>query len=595
MLGSITMYALPWFRQLQRRLSPHRAVRRVPVRRHVRHCLEILEDRSVPADFNVAAGDVNGLIASVDQANRMGQNGQSNIIKSLQSLLRGDILNHWIRSRGPSGCPSGKDRCKASARFQPRRARLCLEALEHRIAPTLGNPVWVPEGPGGPPTPTQQGPGAIINPADALGSPNDGAVNGIAADPNTSNNMFISTVNGGVFRSVNAGPIQVSSPPNATNTPLWSPLTDQSPSLSMTDVTFAFNTSGQIDPNTLYASTGLVSAAGRDGGPRVGVYKITNAFSANPVVSAPLGKDVNGTNLLAGLTINRIVAIPVKDTNGVVVNEGVVAATRSGGLFRSVDGGTTWQAVQVANLALNSQISDLVRDPGDTSRLYAAVPGQGVFVSNDAGATWMATSNTQLTNVATSTRIGLAVSTGAVFVGLLGAGGSLTGVFRSVDQGTTWTPMATPRDSQGLMGTQGGTNFAMVADPNNSNVLFVSGSVLPGQVNSCEVFRGDASQPAGSQWTLVVVGGANGTAPAPDSRQMVFDATGNLILATDGGYTACSVPTCPAEPGCRWTATSRPPSSTPPPGTPSTTSSSAAPRTTPHRARVPPTTSFGTT
>jgi hypothetical protein len=432
----------------------------------------------------------------------------------------------------PGRAPQGSR--KASARFQPRRVRLCLEALEDRIAPTLGNPVWVPEGPGGPPTPTQQGPGAIINPADALGSPNDGAVNGIAADPNAANNMFIATVNGGVWRTVNA----LSSPENGSPR-LWVPLTDQSPSLSMTDVTYAFNTSGQIDPNTLYASTGLVSAANGDGGLRVGVYKITNASSATPVVSAPLGE-----NLLGGITINRIVAIPVKNTNGVVVNEGVVAATQAG-LFRSTDGGTTWQAVQVENLPLGSPISDLVRDPGNTSRLYAAVPGQGVFVSNDAGATWTATRNPQLTNVAASTRIGLAVSNGAVFVGLLSenAGATrLTGVFRSVNQGSTWMAMDTPSDSQGLMGTQGGTNFAMVADPNNSNVLFVSGSVLPGQPNSCEVFRGDASQPAGSQWKLVVVGGANGTAPAPDSRQMVFDASGNLILATDGGVYRLSSP-----------------------------------------------------
>jgi hypothetical protein len=390
----------------------------------------------------------------------------------------------WFRrllARTPRRAPQGSR--KASARFQPRRVRLCLETLENRVAPTLGNPVWVPEGPGGPPPSTLQSPGPIINPADALGSPNDGAVNGIAAVPNAANNMFIATVNGGVWRTTDA---------LSPSEPTWDPLTDQSPSLSMTDVSFAFNTSGQIDPNTLYASTGRVSAAGGDGGPRVGVYKITNAFSANPVVSAPLGKGVNGNNLLSGITINRIVAIPVKDQNGVVVNEGVVAATQAG-LFRSIDGGMTWQAVQVANLALSAQISDLVSDPGDTSRLYAAVPGQGVFVSNDAGATWMATNNTQLTNVAASTRIGLAVGTGAVFVGLLGAGGSLTRVFRSVNQGSAWNAMDTPRDSQGLMGTQGGVNFAMAADPNNANVVFVSGSVLPGQVNSCEVFRGDAS------------------------------------------------------------------------------------------------------
>jgi hypothetical protein len=57
MLGSITMYALPWFRQLQHRLSQHRAVRRVPGRRRVRHCLEELEERLLPSVVPINVND----------------------------------------------------------------------------------------------------------------------------------------------------------------------------------------------------------------------------------------------------------------------------------------------------------------------------------------------------------------------------------------------------------------------------------------------------------------------------------------------------------------------------------------------------------
>ncbi len=38
--------------------------------------------------------------------------------KSLQSLLRGGILNRWSRSRGPRGRPAGKDRSKGQLRPQ---------------------------------------------------------------------------------------------------------------------------------------------------------------------------------------------------------------------------------------------------------------------------------------------------------------------------------------------------------------------------------------------------------------------------------------------------------------------------------------------
>jgi hypothetical protein len=63
------MYALPWFRQLQRRWSPRRVIRPVPVRRRVRPSLEILEDRTVPANFTVGPGDTATLIADINTAN----------------------------------------------------------------------------------------------------------------------------------------------------------------------------------------------------------------------------------------------------------------------------------------------------------------------------------------------------------------------------------------------------------------------------------------------------------------------------------------------------------------------------------------------
>ena len=61
---------------------------------------------------------------------------------------------------------------------------------------------------------------------------------------------------------------------------------------------------------------------------------------------------------------------------------------------------------------------------------------------------------------------------------------------------------------------------------------------------SGRLFRGNASQPAGSQWyhlthsnTLGIAGGgtASSSAPHADSREMTFDASGNLIEVDDGG------------------------------------------------------------
>src|SRR5881397_1571758 len=59
--------------------------------------------------------------------------------------------------------------------------------------------------------------------------------------------------------------------------------------------------------------------------------------------------------------------------------------------------------------------------------------------------------------------------------------------------------------------------------------------LAPLQTTLCHVFRGDAAQLPGNPWQSVVCNGANGTAPHADSRAMVFDSSGNLLHADDGG------------------------------------------------------------
>ncbi len=49
------------------------------------------------------------------------------------------------------------------------------------------------------------------------------------------------------------------------------------------------------------------------------------------------------------------------------------------------------------------------------------------------------------------------------------------------------------------------------------------------------MFRGDASLLPGNPWQNVVCNGALGTSPHADSRDMEFDANGNLLQANDGG------------------------------------------------------------
>jgi hypothetical protein len=106
-------------------------------------------------------------------------------------------------------------------------------------------------------------------------------------------------------------------------------------------------------------------------------------------------------------------------------------------------------------------------------------------------------------------------------------------------------------------GGQGSIHLSIVVDPNDPNTVYVGGDrqdgPLPNFIGdrsfSGRLFRGNTTAPQGPvpspQWkhlthsnsiTQIPGGGtARGSSPHADSRDMVFDANGNLIEVNDGG------------------------------------------------------------
>lgn len=99
-----------------------------------------------------------------------------------------------------------------------------------------------------------------------------------------------------------------------------------------------------------------------------------------------------------------------------------------GGIFRSRDGGASWQAAH-AGITYPS-VEELVQDPRRPGTLYAATYGGGVFKTTDYGAVW-SPANSGLTNLLV-TAFALDTATGALYAGTDG------GLFRSSDAGATW-------------------------------------------------------------------------------------------------------------------------------------------------------------
>ncbi len=377
----------------------------------------------------------------------------------------------------------------------------------------------------------EQGPGPTLNgQAEGLpGNPVSGAINAIAptTDPDV---LYVGTVNGGIWKTMNA----------TAASPTWTPLTDQQlPALSISSLAIS-----PADSNTLFAGTGSTSSLASLG---------SSGFGIASSIDGGITWTVLAASTFAGRRINDVV--PTSLDSGNVV----LAATLrdGGGVFRSTDRGNSFTRLSGNGTSglPDKGVSSLVADPGNASRFYAAVPAlpaatgsEGVYRSDDGGVTWTSVS-TGLTGLNTSRRILLSVhnngalGTNAIYAAIISSADRLQGVFRSDDGGGSWTALGVP-SPEIFPGGQGNIHGAIAADPTDPNVVFIAGDRqnLPfpnpnGCTNfSANVFRGDASQLPGNPWQNVVCNGANGTSPHADSRAMVFDASGNILQANDGGF-----------------------------------------------------------
>ena len=177
----------------------------------------------------------------------------------------------------------------------------------------------------------------------------------------------------------------------------------------------------------------------------------------------------------------------------------VYGANPDRGIFRSKDGGATWQKVLFKND--NVGAIDVTFDPANSQIVYAVLwntrrppwsiyppsygEGGGIFKSIDGGTTWKPLETG--IPVEGQGRIGIAVArTNAKRIYAI-VDAKVGGLYRSDDAGATWTLIS---DDKRIWG-RGWYFCKVVADPKNPDIVYVSNT---------SVYK---STDAGKTWTAI--------------------------------------------------------------------------------------------
>lgn len=248
-----------------------------------------------------------------------------------------------------------------------------------------------------------------------------GRIADIAIHPWDRSTWYVAAGSGGLWKTVNAGTT-------------WEPVFDSQSSYSLGAVTI-----DPGNPEVVWLGTGE-NVSGRHVGYGDGVYR-----------SGDGGRTWTNVGLRDSQHIGKILVHPQDSDIVYVAAEGPLWSSGGDrGLFRTLDGGVTWETVLF--VSDDTGVTDIEFEPGNADVMYAATyqrrrkvwallgggPETGIYKSVDGGDSW-----TELTNGLPSGdmgKIGLAVSPidPAIVYATIDASDDERGFYRSSDRGESW-------------------------------------------------------------------------------------------------------------------------------------------------------------
>ena len=337
-----------------------------------------------------------------------------------------------------------------------------------------------------------------------------GRVLAVAGSPANANTFYFGAVGGSVWKTTDAGMV-------------WKPIFDGQPIASIGAIAVA-----PSNPNILYVGTGeadMRSAISVGNG----VYKSTDA-----------GKTWTHVGLKDSRQIGRIVIDPHNPDRVFVAALGhAYGPNAERGVFRSLDGGATWQ--KVLDRGPDVGAIELVMVPGKANLLYAALwnarrpvwssypplegPGSGLFRSTDGGTTWIQLRGHGLPEGQWG-RVGMDAAAGGqrVFALIEAPQG---GLFRSDNGGADWKKVGA---NYPLIRSRSWYFSGVTIDPRNPDTVYLPNVAVFKSTDGGETFSILRGAPGGDDYHTLWI-------DSRDSSRMILGTDQGATISLNGGET----------------------------------------------------------
>lgn len=283
------------------------------------------------------------------------------------------------------------------------------------------------------------------------------------------------------------------------------------------------------DSNEIYIGTGEVYNY-RKAGDRVGIRFTRGTYGVGILKSTD-----GGTSWQASLDWQYDELKGVQDILMHPQHTDSLLAATSEGIYRSIDGGQTWEMKQNILMA-----NYLLQEPGNPETVMAAVgnmgtDGGGIYLSTDFGENWVKRSH-GLPGFFTG-KITLAVTADTPYVYYASVADSISGIglFRSGDQGANWTMV----NNTNFAAWQGWYSHDVAVNPFQRNQLFCVGIEAYKSWNEGTLLEKKSFSNRMFLEATPAIGGPEGlpTYVHADIHQVIYHPSipDHIYFATDGG------------------------------------------------------------